>query len=115
MDAGTPRGLNAQGRRHFVHTDVISAYSPWCSPSTPDDYVRALIRQYPLGPEDDTQPRPALAIADYGLHSVVKTAVACDRAGVDHIVGLRVRAVPERSQRIFFWRFHSNGCHLTHL
>src|SRR5689334_11896868 len=84
----------------FIHTDVISAYSPWCSPSTPDDYVRALARQYPLGPESrDDQPRPALAIADYGLHSVVKTAVACDRNGIDHLVGLRVRVVAERAYR----------------
>jgi len=43
-----------------------------------------------------------LAIADYGLHSAVQTAVACERAGVDHIVGLRVRVVPERAKRTFF-------------
>jgi DNA polymerase III alpha subunit len=62
--------------------------------------VHALARQYSLGPESDNQPRPALAIADYGLHSVVKAAVACDRAGVDHIVGLRVRVVPQRAYRV---------------
>jgi DNA polymerase III subunit alpha len=101
MDDGPPGGPRAQGRPRFVHTDVISAYSPWCSPSTPDDYVRALTRQYSLGPESDDQPRPALAIADYGLHSLVKTAVACDRAGVDHIVGLRVRVVPQRAYRVW--------------
>ena len=54
------------------------------------------MRQYRIGPNSDGQPRPALAIADYGLHSAVKTAVACQRAGIDHIVGLRVRVVPER-------------------
>ena len=32
-------------------------------------------------------------------HSAVKTAVACQRAGMDHIVGLRVRVVPERGYR----------------
>jgi hypothetical protein len=101
MDDGPPGGPRAQGRPRFVHTDVITAYSPWCSPSTPDDYVRALTRQYSLGPESDDQSRPALAIADYWLHSVVKTAVACDRAGVDHIVGLRVRVVPQRAKRTF--------------
>ena len=75
MDDGPPRrGLNTQKRLPFVHTDIISAYSPWCSPSTPDEYVRALARQYALGPESHDQLRPALAIADYGLHSVVKTA-----------------------------------------
>jgi DNA polymerase III alpha subunit len=40
-----------------------------------------------------------LAIADYGLHSAVTTAVACERDGVDHIVALRVRVVPERAYR----------------
>src|SRR5919199_4159793 len=88
--------------RRFVHLDVLSAYSPWSSPSTPEQYVQALGRQYPIGPGSDGQPRPALAIADYGLHSAVKTAVACQRAGIDHIVGLRIRVVPERGKRIFF-------------
>jgi DNA polymerase-3 subunit alpha len=83
----------------FVHLDVITAYSTWCSPSTPEAYIRALARQHPIGPASDAQPRPAIAIADYGLHSAVKTAVACDRAGIDHIVGLRVRVVPERAYR----------------
>ena len=32
-----------------------------------DDYVRALGRQYPLGPDTSDHPRPMLAIADYGL------------------------------------------------
>jgi DNA polymerase III alpha subunit len=83
----------------FVHTDVITAHSPWASPNTPEDYVRALARQYRIGPDSDGQSRPAIAIADCGLHSVVKTAVACDRAGVDHLVGLRVRVVQERAFR----------------
>src|SRR5947207_3787795 len=95
MDAAQDSG--PVGR--FVHLDVLTAYSPWCSPSTPEQYVQALARQYPLGPNSDGAPRPALAIADYGLHSAVKTAVACQRAGVDHIVGLRVRLVPERAYR----------------
>jgi hypothetical protein len=30
-----------------------------------------------------------LAVADYGLHSAVKTAVACARASIEHIAGLR--------------------------
>src|SRR5262249_20906935 len=85
--------------RRFVHLDVLSAFSPWCSPSTPEQYVQTLARQYPIGPGSDGQPRPALAIADYGLHSAVKTAVACQRAGVDQIIGLRVRVVPERAYR----------------
>jgi hypothetical protein len=33
------------------------------------------------------------------------TAVACDRAGIDHIVGLRLRVVPERTKRTFFCGF----------
>jgi DNA polymerase III alpha subunit len=85
--------------RRFVHLDVLSAYSTWASPSTPEAYVRALGRQYPIDEHSDGQPRPALAIADYGVHSAVKTAVACDRAGVDHLVGLRVRVVQERAYR----------------
>lgn len=32
-----------------------------------------------------------------GLQSAVKTAVACHRAGVDHLLGLRLRVVPEAS------------------
>src|ERR1051326_2347722 len=60
----------------FVHLDVITAHSPWCSPSTPEQYVQALARQYRIGPNSDDQPRPALSIADYGLHAAVKTAVA---------------------------------------
>ncbi len=100
----------APGAR-FVHLDVLTAHSPWCSPSTPERYVQALARQYRLGPNTDTQPRPTLAIADYGLHSAVKTAVACQRAGIDHLVGLRVRVVPERGKRTFFLRrFHPNEC-----
>src|SRR5215218_5234550 len=83
----------------FVHLDVLTAHSAWCSPSTPEQYVQALARQYPVGPSSDGQPRPALAIADYGLHSAVKTSVACERAGIDHIVGLRLRVVPERAYR----------------
>jgi len=83
----------------FVHLDVLTAHSPWCSPNTPEQYVQALARQYRLGPSTDGQPRPALAIADSGLHAAVKTAVACQRAGVDHLLGLRVRVVAERGYR----------------
>ena len=90
----------ADPQRPFVHLDVQSAFSVGgISPSLPDDYARALLQQHPLGPDTDDRPRPALAIADHGLHSVVKTAVACDRNGIDHIVGLRVRVVPERGYR----------------
>jgi hypothetical protein len=66
----------------FVHLDVLTAHSAWSSPSTPEQYVQALARQYPIGPSTPERPRPALAIADYGLHSAVKTAVACERAGI---------------------------------
>src|SRR5436190_23708501 len=83
----------------FVHLDVISAHSTWSSPSTPETYIQALGRQYPINARSANQPRPAIAIADYGLHSAVRTAVACERAGVDHIVGLRLRVIPERGYR----------------
>src|SRR5438094_10636496 len=56
----------------FVHTDVLSAYSTGCSPSTPDAYIRALARQYPINSASDNHPRPAVAIADFSLHSAVK-------------------------------------------
>ena len=102
---GARRSADSAPASRFVHTDVITAYSAWWSPSSPDDYVRALARQYPIGPDIDNQPRPALAIADYGLHSAVKTAVACDRAGIDHVIGLRVRVVAERTKRTFFCDF----------
>ena len=98
MDAHSPAD-DAPAADRYVHLDVLTAYSPWSSPSTPEQYVQTLARQYPIGPASDGQPRPVLAIADYGLHSAVKTAVACERAGVDHIVGLRVRVVPERAYR----------------
>src|SRR5712692_6923454 len=94
----------------FAHTDVLSAYSTGCSPSTPDAYIRALARQYPINAASDNQPRPAIAIADYGLHSAVKTAMAGDREGVDHLVALRVRVVAQRAKRTFFFGFHPNGC-----
>jgi DNA polymerase-3 subunit alpha len=81
----------------FVHLDVATAYSHYRSPSLPEAYIQALGRQYPIDAASDGRPRPAIAISDYGLHAAVKTAVACDRAGVDHIVGLRVRVVPERA------------------
>src|SRR3954447_24845044 len=80
----------------FVHLDVLDGALALVQP---EQYVQALARQYRLGPNTDSQPRPALAIADYGLHSAVKTAVACQRAGVEHLVGLRVRVVPERAYR----------------
>ena len=98
MDTHSPAG-DAPAAGRYVHLDVLTAYSPWSSPSTPEQYVQTLARQYPIGPASDSQPRPVLAIADYGLHSAVKTAVACERAGVDHIVALRVRVVPERAYR----------------
>jgi DNA polymerase-3 subunit alpha len=81
----------------FVHLDVATAFSQSCSPCPPEAYVQALGRQYPITAASHGQPRPAIAIADFGLHSAVKTAVACDRAGINHIVGLRVRVVPERA------------------
>src|SRR3954454_5898209 len=68
-------------------------------PHYPDAYVETLARQYPFNSRSDDQPRPAIAIADYGLHSAVKTAVACERAGIDHVVGLRVPVVPQRAYR----------------
>src|SRR6478609_8821188 len=90
----------AEPQRPFVHLDVQSAFSVGgTSPSLPDDYVRALLRQHPVDSATDDLPRPTLALADYGPHSAVKTAVACARAGADHIVGLRVRVVGERAFR----------------
>src|SRR5918911_2142643 len=81
----------------FVHLDVISAFSRLQSPSTPQDYVSALVQQFPLHQQSASAPRPALAVCDWGLHSAVKMAVACARAGVDHLPGLRLRVVPEAS------------------
>src|SRR5215472_16318119 len=86
------------GPGSFVHLDVSSAYSRLTSPNTPLEYVTTLTRQFPLNdlsPVD--QPRPAIALADYGLQSAVKMAVACAQSGVEHLCGLRVRLVPEAS------------------
>src|SRR6266508_5148196 len=90
----------ADPQRPFVHLDVQTAYSAGgTSPTLPADYVRALVRQHPLDADRPDPPRMYLAVADYGLHSAVKTAVACAHAGVEHIAGLRVRVVRERSFR----------------
>src|ERR1051326_2933253 len=86
---------HSRGPDTFVHLDLISAFSRLQSPSTPQDYVSALIQQFPLNEQSASQPRPAIALCDWGLHSAVKMAVACARAGVDHLPGLRVRVVPE--------------------
>src|SRR6202165_717865 len=83
------------GPEAFVHLDVVSAFSRLQSPSTPRDYVSALTPQFPLNERTAGDSRPALAICDWGLQSAVKTAVACHRAGVDHLLGLRLRVVPE--------------------
>src|SRR5262252_1665075 len=86
------------GPGSFVHLDVTSAYSRLASPSTPLEYVTTLTRQFPLNDRTPVdQPRPAIALADYGLQSAVKMAVACAQAGVEHLCGLRVRLVPEAS------------------
>src|SRR5579859_2702857 len=83
------------GPEAFVHLDVVSAFSRMRSPATPRDYVSALTQQFPLNERTAGDSRPALAICDWGLQSAVKTAVACHRAGVDHLLGLRLRVVPE--------------------
>jgi len=60
-------------------------------------YFEDRSRQYTIGPASDGQPRPALAIADYGLHPAVKIAVACERAGIDQSLGLHLSIVLERA------------------
>ncbi|MBV9546282.1 MAG: hypothetical protein JOY61_18080 [Chloroflexi bacterium] len=86
------------GPGSFMHLDVRSSYAGLTSPNTPQEYALTLARQFPLDertPED--QPKPAIALADYGLQSVVKMAVACSRSGVEHMCGLHLRIVPEAS------------------
>jgi DNA polymerase III alpha subunit len=92
--AGRTNG-HSRGPDAFVHLDVTSAFSRLQSPSSPHDYVSTLIQQFPLNEQSASQPRPAIALCDWGLHSAVKMAVACARAGVDHLPGLRLRVVPE--------------------
>jgi DNA polymerase-3 subunit alpha len=88
----------ALGSGSFVHLDVISAYSKLASPNTPQEYVAALTRQFPLDEHTpDDEPRPAIALADYGLQSAVKMAVVCAKEGVEHLCGLRLRVAPEAS------------------
>jgi hypothetical protein len=53
----------------FVHLDVQSAYSARASPSSPDEYVRALVAQYPLDRLPEGAPRPAITLADTGLRA----------------------------------------------
>src|ERR687885_1627681 len=87
-------------QRPFAHLDMQTAYSVGgTSPSLPEDYVRARGRQHPLNARTSEAERIYLAIADYGLHSAVKTLAACARAGIEHIPGLRVRVVAERGFR----------------
>src|SRR5919202_667603 len=81
----------------FVHLDVISAFSRLQSPSPPQDYVSALVQQFPLHQQSASAARPALALCDWGLQSSVKKAGAWARAGVDHLLGIRLRVVPEAS------------------
>src|SRR5919197_1706156 len=88
---------HALGPDGFVHLDVISAFFRLQSPSTPQDYVAALVQQFPLNERTASAPRPALALCDWGLQSSVKMAVACARSGVDHLPGFRLRVVPEAS------------------
>jgi DNA polymerase III alpha subunit len=83
----------------FVHLDVLSCYSLFASPATPDDYARQAAGFAPRDDADSPEPRGALAIADYGLHSAVKTAAVCRAHGLQHIPALRVRVVPERAFR----------------
>jgi hypothetical protein len=86
------------GPADFVYLDVISAFSKLASPNTPQEYVAELRRQFPFddnAPAD--APSPAIALADYGLQSTVKMAVAAADAEVDHLCGLRLRVVPESS------------------
>ena len=86
------------GPGSFVHLDVTSSYSRLASPNSPLEYVTALARQFPLNDRTPVdEPRPAIALADYGLQSAVNMAVACARAGVEHLCGLRLRLVPEAS------------------
>ena len=83
-----------------MHLDVVSAFSPSASPSTPETYVRTLARQFPINERTARhQQTPAIALADTNLSSAVKMAVACAREGIEHIVGLRVRVVAERAYR----------------
>jgi DNA polymerase III alpha subunit len=97
--AGTNGPTNGAVVPLFAHLDVQSAYSAGAGPSSPDDFVRALVRQYPLDASSDQAPKLAIALADTGLHSAVKMAVACAREGVEHVIGLRVRVVSTRVYR----------------
>src|SRR5688500_2522889 len=85
----------------------MSAYSLMRSPATPKDYAQAAAMlagpragRNGHGPATDVAP-PAVALADHGLHSAVRMAVACREAGVEHICGLRVRVAPERGYRVW--------------
>ena len=73
------------GPDQFVHLDV-SAFSKLASPNTPQEYVAEPRRQFPFDDNAPSDlPRPAIALADYGLQSAVKMA----EAEVDHLCGLR--------------------------
>ncbi|HEY2595494.1 MAG TPA: hypothetical protein VGK33_16505, partial [Chloroflexota bacterium] len=86
------------GPGSFVHLDVTSSYSRLASPNSPLEYVTALTRQFPLNERTPIdQAKPAIALADYGLQSAVKMAVACAQAGIEHLCALRMRLVPEAS------------------
>jgi DNA polymerase-3 subunit alpha len=88
----------AYGPGSFVHLDVRSSYARLSSPNTPLEYATTLARQFPLNDRTRVDElRPAIALADYGLQSAVKMAVACAHAGVEHLCGLRLRVVPEAS------------------
>ena len=65
--AGTNGRTNGAVIPPFAQLDVQSAYSAGASPSSPDDFVRALVRQYPLDEASDQAPKLAIALADTGL------------------------------------------------
>jgi hypothetical protein len=64
--------------RPFVHLDVQSAYSVGgTSPSLPEDYVQAVLQQYPLDANHPDPPRPISCwamLAFPGLLSVSRAA-----------------------------------------
>lgn len=88
----------AHGPGSFVHLDVKSSFARLASPNSPLEYVTTLTRQFPLNDRTPVnEPKPAIALADYGLQSAVTMAMACAQAGVEHLCGLRLRVVPEAS------------------
>src|ERR1041385_152226 len=93
--AGTNGRTNGAVVPPFAHLDVQSAYSASASPSSPDDYVRALVRQHPLDESSARAPRTAAKARGQAFDSAV---ARCRTPGVEECVSSEPEPVDPSQQ-----------------